>query len=158
MDQVCQLPNTTSFVKDKLPCDVTFATDGWFYIEFPSENFCCKCSNAFGAVRYDWLQENSTYVGTATVDGKITSHWTKNGQMLNHYYATVDKQLPVKFFQLEYGHPKTWDFDLDTYSTATIDPSKFAPKCANQCPGRCENLLPNNTNSITGTQQQNLKT
>lgn len=75
-DQMCLLP-TTSFKKDAIPCAITFATDGWSYIEFPSQNFCCKCSKSFGGVRYDWLQAGSKYIGVETIDGKSVTHWTK---------------------------------------------------------------------------------
>ena len=83
------LPATT-FSKSGLRCDLTFATDGWSYIAFPTQNFCCKCTNKFGAIRPDWLKENSTYIGRDTINGTAVNHWTKNGQFLNHYYATVD--------------------------------------------------------------------
>lgn len=96
-DEMCMLPDT-SFDKGGIPCTITFATDGWSYIAFPTKNFCCKCSKSFGAVRYDWLQTNSSYQGIETVDGRSVTHWTKMGQYLNHYYSTVDRQLPVRFF------------------------------------------------------------
>jgi hypothetical protein len=54
-DEMCLLP-VTVFKKDGEPCTVTFSTDGWSYIGFPSHNFCCKCSKSFGSVRYDWLK------------------------------------------------------------------------------------------------------
>lgn len=96
-DEMCLLPDT-SFQKGGIPCVITFASDGWSYISFPSQNFCCKCSNSFGSVRYDWLQANSTYQGIETIDGRSVTHWTKMGNYLNHYYSTVDKQLPVRYF------------------------------------------------------------
>ena len=139
-DEMCLLP-TTSFKKDGIPCVVTFATDGWSYISFPSQNFCCKCSKSFGAVRYDWLKTGSSYVGIETVDGKSVTHWTKQGQYLNHFYSTVDKELPVRFFEIKNGHPKSWDFDLSTYSTGPIDPDKLKPQCTTQCAGYCSQLV-----------------
>jgi hypothetical protein len=54
---------STPFKKGGLPCVATFATDGWGYISYPTQNFCCKCTKSFGAIKYDWLKENSTYVG-----------------------------------------------------------------------------------------------
>jgi len=62
------LPENTTFNKGNIPCDVTFATDGWFYITFPSEKYCCKCGNSFGSVRYDWLKSDSKYIGIETID------------------------------------------------------------------------------------------
>ena len=54
-DRVCNWA-TTPFNKTDLPCHITFATDGWFYVSYPTKNFCCKCGNSVGAVKYDWLQ------------------------------------------------------------------------------------------------------
>jgi hypothetical protein len=59
------------------------------------------------------------------------THWTKMGQYLNHYYSTVDKGYPIRFFELKNGNPKSWDFDLQTYNTGPIDPDKFKPPCSN---------------------------
>ena len=117
-----------------------FATDGWFYITYPSHNFCCKCSKSFGSITYDWLKDNSTYVGIETVEGRSVTHWTKQGLYLNHYYSTVDKQLPVRFFEIKKGNPKSWTFDLNTYNSGAIDPSLFAPPCSNLCVGTCRVL------------------
>ena len=133
---MCILPHT-EFSKENKPCDVTFATDGYSYIEFPTEKFCCRCNNKFGSVSYDWLQKDSQYQGIETVSGQKVTHWTKQGIFLNHYYATVDKQLPVRFFEIKQGHPKAWDFFLDTYSTDPINPEKFKPKCTQPCGGKC---------------------
>lgn len=80
-------------------------------------------------------------MGIETVDGRSVTHWTKNGQYLNHYYSTVDKQLPVRFFEIKNGNPKSWDFDLDTYSTGPIDPSKLGAQCSTMCGGYCPKLL-----------------
>lgn len=131
---MCLLPET-SFHKNGEPCFVTFATDGWSYIAYPTHNFCCKCTNSFGSVRYDWLKENSSFLGIETVSGRSVTHWTKQGQFLNHYYSTVDKELPVKYLEFIRGTPKFWDFDLNTYSTAPIDPSKFGSQCSIFCTG-----------------------
>lgn len=54
-DEMCELP-LTIFKKDGEPCVVTFATDGWSYIQFPTHNYCCKCSKSFGSIKYDWLK------------------------------------------------------------------------------------------------------
>ena len=113
------------------------------YISFPTKNYCCKCSKSFGSVRYDWLQANSSYVGIETVEGRSVTHWTKQGQYLNNYYSTVDKQLPVKFFEIKNGNPKSWVFDLNSYDTGPIDPSKFAAPCSNMCSGYCSQLVNN---------------
>lgn len=89
-DEMCLLPNTT-FNKGGVPCDITFAQDGWSYISYPSKSFCCKCSKSFGSVRYDWLKDNSTYIGITPMHGYTVTHWTKKGNSLNHYYSTADK-------------------------------------------------------------------
>ena len=139
-DEVCLLP-PTSFTKNKLPCEVVAATDGYIYILFPTKNFCCKCTKSFGAVRYDWLKEGATYKGIETISGQQVTHWTKPGNYLNHFYATVDKGLPVRYFETKNGIPKAWDFDLKSYSTAPIDPNRFAPQCSNKCGGTCDKLV-----------------
>jgi hypothetical protein len=59
------------------------------------------------------------------------------GQYLNHYYSTVDKSLPVRFFEIKKGNPKSWDFDLSTYSIGPINPDKFKAQCATRCTGQC---------------------
>ena len=46
----------------------------------------------------------------------------------------------MRFFEIKKGNPKSWDFDLDTYTTGPIDPDKFKPQCSNLCGGTC-NLL-----------------
>lgn len=76
------------------------------------------------------------------MNGKQVTHWTKPGLYLNNYYSTVDKQLPVKFFEIKKGNPKSWDFDLDTYNTGPIDPAKFKPQCTTPCKGTCSLIQP----------------
>jgi hypothetical protein len=58
-DEMCLLANPPFGINSS--CIATFATDGWSYIEYPEHNWCCKCGNTFGAVRSDWLADNSTY-------------------------------------------------------------------------------------------------
>jgi len=135
------LPENTTFNKGNIPCDVTFATDGWFYITFPSEKYCCKCGNSFGSVRYDWLKSDSKYIGIEAIDGKSVTHWTKQGQSLNHYYSTVDRQIPIRYYELKNGKPKYWLFNSTSYNTGPIDPSKFAPPCSNKCTGICSHFI-----------------
>ena len=127
-----------------------FASDGWSYIQYPTQNFCCKCTNSFGAIRYDWLKTDSSYNGTTTMSGRSVTHWIKNGQYPNHYYSTVDKQLPVLFHELKLGKPKEWIFNLDTYSTSPFDPSKLAPpaSCSTRCSGNCQRLVLEEKNNL----------
>ena len=68
--------------------------------------------------------------------------------MLNNYYSTIDKQLPVKFFEIKKGNPKSWDFDLETYNTGPINPDKFKPQCATPCKGTCSFLKPEENNLL----------
>ena len=91
-------------------------------------------------------------MGIKTIDGKSVTHWTKQGLYLNHYYSTVDKELPVFFHEIKKGNPKEWKFDLNTYTTAPINPSKFAAQCSNRCLGTCDFFLSKNEEKI------NLKT
>ena len=80
-------------------------------------------------LRYDWLQEDSHYQGLDTIRGIDVTHWTKAGNTLNHYYSTIIGQYPVRLFEIKKGNPKSWDFDVDTYSTEPIDLSKLRPQC-----------------------------
>jgi hypothetical protein len=119
-------------------CDVLFATDGWSYISFPAAHFCCKCENSFGAVRSDWLFENSTYAGQAVVDGLLCDHWQKQGQYLNNYFDTADsRQLPVRFNEtwgVTIHKLKQWDFLLDTYQPSANDSLLQPPShCSKRC-------------------------
>ena len=150
-DEMCLLPET-NFKKDGEPCHITFANDGWSYVAFPGRNFCCKCSNSFGSIRFDWLKNDSSYVGVETVNNRTVNHWIKQGRYLNHYYSTVDKALPVRFFEIKKGNPKSWDFDLDTYSTDPIESEKFSPQCSNLCGGSCSQLTGEEDDSNTKTQ------
>lgn len=77
-------------------------------------------------------------MGIETVAGRSVTHWIKRAVFVNQYLSTVDKQLPVRFFESTPGTPKTWNFDLDTYSTGPIDPSKFVGgQCSTMCGGKC---------------------
>ena len=108
-------------------------------------------------MRYDWLQEDSNYIGRETVNGVQADHWLKYGNprihFPNEYYATVGAQLPVKFYEINTNKTgwKEIDFDLSTYSTAPINNSLFDPpaNCQTMCPGYCRN--------ITGQASPNLK-
>ena len=59
--QVCRESGVEKW--EKVKCNVIYSKDGYIYVQFPSTNYCCKCTNSFGGLRYDWLQANSTYVG-----------------------------------------------------------------------------------------------
>ena len=118
-------------------CNVIFATNGWSYLQFPKVDYCCKCENTFGAVRGDWLVQNSTFAGYQMVNNQKCEHWTKRGQYLNHYYCTADsKRVPIMFNEL-WGQPPTlkqWDFIVDTYKIDSFERSLIDP------PPKCENL------------------
>lgn len=60
-DEMCRISGFEKW--EKVRCNVIYAKDGWSYVEFPDAPYCCKCTNAFGAVRYDWLQVGSKYIG-----------------------------------------------------------------------------------------------
>ena len=98
---MCKLTGYVKWQYNK--CNVIYATDGWIYVEFPTDNFCCKCTNTFGGVRYDWLQANSTYVGRTTWNGITVDQWYKIGNpalgsLKNNYYATVGDQRPIRYW------------------------------------------------------------
>jgi hypothetical protein len=85
-------------------CNVIHAYDKYIYIEFPSDNFCCKCGQSPGAVRTDWLNADSAYKGQSTVNGVKVDEWLKQGASDNHYYASADdEQLPVRYMEHKNG-------------------------------------------------------
>ena len=132
---MCLLANPPFGLNDS--CTVIFSDDGWSYIQYPQHNWCCKCENTFHYVNYDWMQKNSTYAGTATVNNEKVDHWTKMGQYLNHYYCRTNDSLPVRFFELKNNLPKAWDFDLKTYVAGAVDKNLFKGPCTNLCGGGC---------------------
>ena len=89
----------------KVKCNVIYSSNKWIYVNFPDANYCCKCTNTFGGVRYDWLQADSKYLGRDdNVNGTTADHWVKYGNpaigaMPNNYWATVGDQKPVRFFE-----------------------------------------------------------
>jgi len=134
-DEMCQnLPYNGSH-----DCTVVFATDGWSYLSFPTEDYCCKCENTFGAVKADWMTTNSTYAGLSTVNGVECQQWTKQGQFLNHLFSANDaNQTTVRFYETVRGRLKQWDFLLDTY-TPTFDRNLLAAPdgCTTLCNNWC---------------------
>ena len=76
-------------------------------------------------------------MGTATVNNYTTDHWTKKGAEVNNYYCRSNDTLPVRFFELKGGLPKSWDFDLKTYVAGAVDPALFKAPCTNLCGGDC---------------------
>lgn len=118
-------------------CHVLFAVDGWSYLLDQDTGSCCKCSQSFGAVRYDWLQENSTFMGYAIINNVESQHWTKQGQYLNHFYVeNQPPSRPVRFDEL-WGPQqilKAWDFNLDTFQPY-VNKNMLLPP--NQCDNRC---------------------
>lgn len=147
-DEMCQgLPYGSEY-----QCNVIFATDGWSYIQFPERNWTCKCEDKFGAVDLYWLRGGSYEgVNPTPIDGREVQHWTKQGNMLNHYYCTDDKkQLPVRYHEIWGGKPKQWDFLLDTYRTkfnrSLVDPIPGAPLC-NSLP--CTSFRESDTVAVT---------
>jgi hypothetical protein len=130
---------------EKQECHVLFATDGWSYILYPLVQpapFCCRCGSEFGSTRWDWLKENSTFIGVEQLQGRSVQHWTEEGQVLNHYYATLpdDKKtgasIGIRFAELwgEPPQPKVWDFNVPSYrfGEAAFDPAKL------QVPAGCD--------------------
>ena len=133
-DEMCvdpTIPNST------YECDVIFAVDGWTYLSFPTADFCCKCENTFGSTNYDWMKENSTFVGHENINGIAVEHWTKQGQYLNHYYCDAKDKKPIRFNEL-WGPDqvlKQWDYIIESYDKRLFDTSFVeAPKvCQTFC-------------------------
>ena len=53
-DEACLIANPPYGINES--CAVTFATDGWMYVEYPAHNWCCKCENQFGGINANWLK------------------------------------------------------------------------------------------------------
>lgn len=125
-DEMCV---DSTFPDHRYECDVIHSTDGWTYISFPEKNFCCKCENTFGSVKYEWLQTNSTFIGYETINGVVAEKWDKMGQYLNHYYCdSVDKK-PIRFNELWGPNQilKQWDFIQETYNDSLFDVAIVQP-------------------------------
>lgn len=132
-DEMCQdLPYNRLYYD----CTVTYATDGWAYVAFPTVDYCCKCENQFGSTRYDWLQENATYLGSASIRGIPSYGWRKMGKVANDYWASIDGSLSVQFNETWDHVPMAWLFDLSTYDTGPFDDTLVMPpsNCSTLCP------------------------
>uniref|UniRef100_A0A7S3LTX6 Uncharacterized protein n=1 Tax=Palpitomonas bilix TaxID=652834 RepID=A0A7S3LTX6_9EUKA len=143
-DEMCAVGKQPYASNTNLDCVVLYATDGWSYINFPSEtDACCKCENSFGAVRGDWLQNGgTTYSGQTTLDDTTVDHWVKSGNQVNNYYCTSDdSHLPVRYYEMwKPGEPKEWDFDLTTFSSGSsafssslLSPPPSSSSCSDLC-------------------------
>ena len=155
-DEVCGgILGATSFVGE--PCSVIHSTnDNWLYIQYPTEDFCCKCSQNIGAVRSDWLTDSANYTGRVTVDDNgaefgsgvaIADGWLKYGASDNHYYvdAANDMQRPVRYMEHKNDALKQWDFILATYESRENEwfsgapPDLFAPPA--DCDSNCRSTM-----------------
>ena len=95
-----------------------------------------------GIISPDWLQQNSTYVGSKVIGGYECDGWEKTGSEHNFYYATADAaQKPCEFFE---GYPtlkvgkNTWLYNTSAYTPGPIDASVFTlPEWAGDCPNKC---------------------
>eukprot|EP01105_Mastigella_eilhardi_P005499 TRINITY_DN17198_c0_g1_i1.p1 TRINITY_DN17198_c0_g1~~TRINITY_DN17198_c0_g1_i1.p1 ORF type:complete len:265 (+),score=74.08 TRINITY_DN17198_c0_g1_i1:65-796(+) len=138
-DMMCQDLGVDN--SQKYQCNVVFATDGWSYVAFPEVDFCCKCGNGFGAIAYDWLQEDSYFNGNEELAGLQVQHWAKLGNTLNNYYATNDDLArPVRVYDYAAPDPATlnqWDFDVKQFVAGNPNPALFAPPagCTTLCKG-----------------------
>lgn len=56
----------------------------------------------------------------------------------------------MKYNELKNGVFKGWIFNLDTYKTSPIDPSKFKAQCSTSCGGICDKLAKDETNLQLG--------
>ena len=133
-------------------CTILHSIDNWMVISYPDYEFCCKCTQNIGAVRYDWLRNSlSKYEGTvkSDVNGEPfptgvdeADTWFEQGMSDNHYYVTTDKaQTPVRYLEHKNDKLKQWDFIAETYNirddwTASDElPSIFAlpDNCSDRC-------------------------
>lgn len=101
-DSFCDAP--TKFLTHN--CSLTFSKDTWFYISYPSDNWCCKCAQ-IGIVEPNWLKVDSTYKGQLTINGRACNWWTKKGYELNNYCSEVGTDLPVRYWESVKGSAPT---------------------------------------------------
>ena len=74
------------------PCTLLDSADSWLYLIFPQSKLCCRACNTTdfcGIIASDWLQENSTYVGTTTIGGVECDGFLKVGGEQNFWFTTV---------------------------------------------------------------------
>lgn len=142
IDELC-----TSIVgkeKSDEACDLLASVDGWRRIIFPSSGECCKYCNTSdycGIVSPDWLQKNSTFVGSLTIGGKVCDGWLKEGGEKNFYYAERNSGQPCEYYE---GYPTLpqssnyWHFSdyYTDFSRSRPAPSTFTPPA--NCDSMCE--------------------
>lgn len=141
-DEIC-----TSVVGKEMsdePCTLLASNDTWRYVIFPTSNECCRVCNTTdycGIIRPDWLQQNSTYVGQATIGGVLCDGWMKMGGEQNYYFVTADaRRQPCQYYE---GYPtfnvgsNYWNFTYSAYSTNPIPASTFAVPTNLGCDALC---------------------
>ena len=74
------------------PCTLLDSADSWLYLIFPQSKLCCRACNTTdfcGIIASDWLQENSTYVGTTTIGGNTANSSIFSGAIVLNKTLTV---------------------------------------------------------------------
>ncbi|GMI08145.1 hypothetical protein TrLO_g14316 [Triparma laevis f. longispina] len=111
------------------PCNVLTAPDGHTYIVHLETNSCCRSPRHLGMLKSTWMiNSNTTYNGTATINGELADQWTCMGSVNgeNNYAATTtEDRKPVAFWEEKNNLTKRWDFVLDTYDVSQPDSSVF---------------------------------
>ncbi len=144
-DEMCEDNHKAPNMGQNTPCNVVFATNGWSYLQYPANGYCCRCRQDFGAVRYNWLDRcQATYMGQTPIRYKGRDErgvvWQCHAQFDNNYSSIIGSEIPGRFWEHKNGELKAWYFNLDTYKREKQDPSLFEPlaDCTELCPsGPC---------------------
>ena len=131
LDRYCGL--TKPFTNT--PCNQFVHTDGWRYLHFPKEKWCCKCchaSNGCGIVKPDWFKSGEYVVSEKQVGGTDVQTWNVQGLQKNIYAQTVQGGRPKRIYQ----EPQSdMIFDHTSY-TENFDSSVF------DLPAGCDKMCP----------------
>ena len=102
-DEICT--GVAGHTKGNEECWLLASSDSWRYVIYPQTNECCRVCNVSdycGIVSPSWLQDNSTYVGQATIEGMLCDGFLKVGGEHNYYYAEVGSGQPCLYYE---GYP-----------------------------------------------------
>eukprot|EP01138_Halocafeteria_seosinensis_P002897 gb/GECG01002959.1/.p1 GENE.gb/GECG01002959.1/~~gb/GECG01002959.1/.p1 ORF type:complete len:224 (+),score=15.34 gb/GECG01002959.1/:1-672(+) len=122
------------------PC-THLVVDGVRYLNFPQENYCCKCctdKGGCGVLKPNWIEaSNGTYQGRSYVDGHEVDGWKIKGLQDNYWYQTTSNGAPVQLVQ---EPDATRDFDVSSYSVGSLPdhifdvPAGCDEKCSKKAP------------------------
>lgn len=130
-DEICT--GVKGYETSEAPCNLLEAPDGWRYVIYPGDKFCCRACNVTdycGVISPDWLQEGATYQGQKIINGALCEGWMKKGGEENYFWVLVSNpNVPCQYYE---GYPNFvvgsnyWNFEREKYSNSPIPASVFA--------------------------------